>query len=239
MAGSKISNLPQISTGGVGGPALTDIIAEVQPPLNGVTYQSTLNQILTLFESVISIFPANGGTGVPSPTAHTIPIAEGSSNFNFLGPLTNGQLLIGSTAADPVAAAISAGVGITTSVGAGSITIGVSGGGLGWTEVTTTSQSMAFNNGYIVNNAGLVTLTLPVLSPVGSVISLIGKGAGGWSIAQNAGQIIHVGASPSTIGVGGSVSSANQYDSIRLVCTVANTAWTTEGTPKSAGLIIV
>lgn len=42
---------------------------------------------------------------------------------------TNGQILIGSTAADPVASTITAGSGITVTNGAGSITIAASGGG--------------------------------------------------------------------------------------------------------------
>lgn len=65
----------------------------------------------------------NGGTGVSNPTAHTFAIAEGSSAFNFLGPLTNGQILIGSTGADPIPATLTAGLNITITNNAGSITI--------------------------------------------------------------------------------------------------------------------
>ena len=46
---------------------------------------------------------------------------------------TNGQLLIGSTGANPVAATITAGSNITVTNGAGSITIAASGGGSGVT----------------------------------------------------------------------------------------------------------
>ena len=42
---------------------------------------------------------------------------------------TNGQLLIGSTGVNPVAATITAGSNITVTNGAGSITIAASGGG--------------------------------------------------------------------------------------------------------------
>lgn len=72
------------------------------------------------------IGPGSGGTGVANPTAHAIPIAEGSSNYNFIGPLTNGQLLIGSTGLDPVAAAPTSSDGsITITTGAG--TLGLTG----------------------------------------------------------------------------------------------------------------
>lgn len=177
--------------------------------------------------------PSAGGTGVANPTAHTLPVAEGSSNFNFLGPLTNGQLLIGSTGVDPVAATITAGANVSVSVGAGSITIAATGAAsFAWTQVSGTSQTMASNNGYIANNAGLVTLTLPASSAIGDELGIVGKGSGGWSIAQGAGQQIHIGNTASTVGAGGSVASSNQFDSVYLVCTVANTTWTCLGGPQ-------
>lgn len=115
----------------------------------------------------------------------------------------------------------------------------VSGSGVIWTEVTGTTQTMAVSSGYIANNAALVTLTLPSTSTVGSVIYINGKGAGGWSIAQAAGQSIHVGSAVSTTGVGGSVASTNRYDSVCLVCITANTEWAVQSAPQSSGLTIV
>src|SRR5690606_41586834 len=82
------------------------------------------------------------------------------------------------------------------------------------------------NNGYRANNAGLVTLTLPVTAAVGTVIRVAGKGAGGWLIAQNAGQTIHFGVVDTSTGAGGSLASTLQYDSVELLCTVADTEWT-------------
>jgi hypothetical protein len=71
----------------------------------------------------VPVSPANGGTGVANPPAHTLPVAEGAAPFNFLGPLTNGQLLIGSTGLDPVPAALTAGTNIAITNGAGSISV--------------------------------------------------------------------------------------------------------------------
>lgn len=176
--------------------------------------------------------PASGGTGVASPTAHTLPIAEGSSNFTFLGPLTNGQLLIGSTGNNPVPAVLTAGTNMSITNGAGSIILASTGSGsFSWTEVTGTSQAMTSFNGYIANNGSLVTLTLPTVSNVGDQISIAGLGAGGWSITYTTGQLIHVGNVASTITTG-SVSSNNRYDSMNLVCTVANTTWNVLGGPQ-------
>lgn len=99
-------------------------------------------------------------------------------------------------------------------------------GGVVWTEVTGTSQTAAVNNGYILNNAGLVTLTIPSTAAVGDVVEVAGKGAGGWRIAQNASQLINFGTSVTTTGTGGRLDSVNRYDSVRLLCTTANTTWT-------------
>lgn len=189
-----------------------------------------------LFGAVL-VSAIQGGTGVSNPTAHTLPVANGSSAFSFK-TLANGQLLIGSTGADPVAAGLTAGPGVSISNGAGSITISGTGSGIGWTEVTTTTQAMAADNGYVANNAGLVTLTLPATAAFGTAISVVGKGAGGWLIAQNASQVIQVGSVGSTAGVGGSVASSNRYDSIDLICTTANTVWTALGGPQGALTIV-
>ena len=108
-----------------------------------------------------------------------------------------------------------------------------------WYTITAASQVMTSNNGYAANNAGVVTLTLPVSSSPGDLLEIAGLGAGGWLIAQGAGQQIHIGSVASTLGAGGSVASTNQYDSLKLRCLVANTIWTTLGSPQSAGLTIV
>lgn len=90
-------------------------------------FSGTTGKIIADSGVAFPIPPASGGTGVASPTAHTIPIAEGSSNFNFIGPLTNGQLLIGSTGADPAAALPTNGTNISWTGGAGTLTANLTG----------------------------------------------------------------------------------------------------------------
>jgi hypothetical protein len=63
-------------------------------------------------------------------------------------------------------------------------------------------------------------------SAVGATISVIGLGAGGWRVAQNAGQLIHKSGTATTTGTGGHIDSGNRYDAVTLVCTVADTEWT-------------
>jgi len=159
-------------------------------------------------------------------TNHAPLIGAASNGITSLGPLTNGQLAIGSTGADPTAATLTAGSGVSISNGAGSITINALGGGLSWTVVTGTSQSMAVNNGYVANNAGLVTATLPATSAVGDVVAITGiNNATGWKIAQNAGNQIFFGTSSTTAGVGGSLASTATRDTVYLLCVTANATW--------------
>jgi hypothetical protein len=111
--------------------------------------------------------------------------------------------------------------------------------GFTWITVTSTSEQMTANNGYIASNGSLVSLPLPLTSEVGDEIKIVGQGAGGWKITQQAAQQIHVGDTASTLGAAGSVASVGQYDSIYLVCTVSSTIWTAVGGPQSAGLTIL
>jgi len=187
-----------------------------------ILYASSSNIVAGLATANSSVLITNS-TGVPSMS----------------GALANGQLIIGSTGATPVVANLTAGSGISISNTAGGITISGTGSGTGFTEVTGTTQAMVPDAGYVTNNAGVVTLTLPVTAAFGTAITVVGKGAGGWKIAQNASQLIHVGSAVTTTGVGGSLASTNQYDSIDLVCVTANTVWVAWGAPQSSGLTVV
>lgn len=169
----------------------------------------------------------HGGTATNSPAAYTLPVAEGASAFNFLGPLTNGQILIGSTGADPVAASISAGSGISVTPGAGTISIAATNTpGTTWTVIAA-DQSAVAANGYICNKAGLLTVTLPATSAAGDIVEVTGiNTATGWKVAQpNAGSQIFFGNMTTTLGVGGYLASTAIRDSLKLICVTANATW--------------
>ncbi len=181
---------------------------------------------------------ANAVTGLA--TANSSVLITNSTGVPAMsGALANGQFIIGSTGATPVVANLTAGPGVSIANGAGSITISGTGSGTGFTEVTGTSQAMVADAGYVSNNAGLVTFTLPVTAAFGTSQTVVGLGAGGWKINQNSGQNIQVGNQTTTVGVGGSLASANRYDSIDLLCVVANTTWVAWGAPQSSGLTFV
>jgi len=108
------------------------------------------------------------------------------------------------------------GAGSTVTIDGSSIT------DFDWNVETGTSAAMSVNNGYIGNNAGTVTFTLPDTAAVGDMIRVTGL-QGAWVIAQNAGDTIHFGDQDTTTGAGGSLASTDSRDAVELVCVVANT----------------
>jgi hypothetical protein len=160
-------------------------------------------------------------------TQHNVLIGGASNAITSLA-LTNGQLAIGNTGNDPSAATLTAGAGVGIANAAGSITISASGGGFTWTDVSGTSQAMSVANGYIADNAGLVTFTLPTTAAIGDTVIIVGKGAGGWKVTYTTSQQIIIGSSASTATTG-NIASTNQYDSVTLTCITANNVFSARG----------
>ncbi len=177
------------------------------------------------FDIAAPVSVANGGTGATSLTAHGILIGEGTSAITPI-VLTAGQVLIGTTASDPAAATLTAGTGISISSVSGSITITNTATGEAWTDVTAATQTIATGNGYTASNAGSVAFTLPATAVYGSIFEITtGTTSGGWNIVQLAGQSIQFGDVVTTTGITGSLASTQKGDSIRVLCTVANTTF--------------
>lgn len=114
---------------------------------------------------------------------------------------------------------------ITTSGAGNTITIAISGSGLTWSTISA-SQALATNNGYIcISPGGALALSLPAASSRGDVIEITLDGATSFAITQGAGQSIRIGNLTTTAGVGGSLTTTMQGDSIYLVCQTANLKW--------------
>ena len=74
---------------------------------------------------------ASGGTGAQSLTDGGVLLGSGTGAITALGQATNGQLVVGSTGADPVLATLTGGSNITVTNTAGGISIAASGLGSG------------------------------------------------------------------------------------------------------------
>lgn len=197
----------------------------------GVTvYLDTAPIINSLNNSAISgtipaiRLPALTGDVTTTAATAATTIANNSVSYAKMQDISAASLLLGrgsdAGAGDPQEITIGSGLTMT-----GATLSASGGGGMTWTEVTGTSQTASVDSGYISNNVSLVTITLPATAVVGKIIKILGKGAGGWKLAQNASQLIRFGNQVTTTGTNGYLSSSNQYDNIEIICTTANTTW--------------
>jgi len=68
--------------------------------------------------------------------------------------------------------------------------------GLAWVDVASTATQAQPNTGYIAHSSSNVVVTLPLTPAIGDITRVSGLGSGGWTIAQNPGQLILVGVTP-------------------------------------------
>lgn len=166
-----------------------------------------------------------GTFSATSVTQFAVPVGGATSqSLTSLAVGSNGQVLVGSTGADPVFATLLGTGGITFTTGAGALTINSTAGGVNWVIITA-DQTAAINTSYICNKAGLLTLTMPGTAAVGSVIGVMNMNtAAGISIlSANPGQL-SIGNTNATANTG-TLNSIALGDALFLVCTVANTTW--------------
>lgn len=175
-------------------------MAFIQNAINNLLATTSLTGVLQAAQ-----FPALTGdiTTVSGALATTLATVNGN-----VGSFTNANITVNAK-------------GLITAASNGSSSFAP----LPQTVVSGTTQAAAVNNGYITNNASLVTVTLPSTASVGQLVQVSGQGAGGWKIAQNASQLIIFNSNVTTTGTGGSLSSSLTNDNILLMCTVTNTTW--------------
>jgi hypothetical protein len=222
MATINSINTPSLTNGqtwlgNTGHNPTSGLISSTAGTLTVTTGAGTLNMDVTAPLPV-----AYGGTGNTTFATDAIIITQGSGAFTTVGPLTNGQTLIGVTGGVPIASTLTAGTGIAITNGSGTITIAATGTNPTYT-VETSSFSLVANNGYITNGGSLVVATLPAAATVGQTFIVTNISASGWQIAQNAGQVIQIGDESTTSGVTGYLQSNNIGDTVTFICTVVNT----------------
>lgn len=217
VSGLATANSGVLVTNGSGVPSVSTTLP------SGLAMQTPASIVLT------------NGTGLPvtglSVGTNSAMIATNASGVaSALGPMADGEIIIGHTGDIPVRATLTAGANITITNGAGTITISAASvAGFSWEEVTGTTQAMVVNRGYVATNSAQVVLTLPATSVVGDRVAVQDSGLGGWKVAQNAGQRIRSNAASTTTGTSGYLESGQPFDVVYLLCTVANTEWAYNG----------
>jgi hypothetical protein len=192
----------------------------------GVVELATDAETIAGTDSVRGVVPSGLAAKLGAQTANAIPYAAGpTAAMAYLGPLTDGQLIIGSTGAAPVAAQLIAGAGTTISAGPGTITISSTASGDNWTAISA-SQTLSPNNSYLcVAPGGALSLALPAVAAQFTRITVALEDATSFVITQGAGQQIRLGSQLTTAGAAGSLASTAQGDVVSLVCSVADTKW--------------
>lgn len=201
--------------------------ANVAPAWSTSTWPATttINQIL--YSSA-----ANTVTGLATVnSAAMVTTAAGVPEFLAL---TDGQVIIGSSAGAPAAATITPGTGVTVTNGHNSITISSTAPDTNVVDQTSTPVTMAANTTYIADDASLITFDMPAVAAQGAIFQIVGKGAGGWLVQMNTGQVANLNSTPTSSA--GSLASTNQWNCIKIMCVTANTTFTVM---ESSGVITV
>jgi len=158
---------------------------------------------------------ASGGTGVSTLTDGGLVLGSGTGAVTSLGQATNGQLVVGSTGADPVLATLTGGSNITITNTAGAISIAATGLGSGTVQ---TVSATGTENGLTLTSDG---------DTVDPVITLGGALTG---VANS--QLVNddVSFGGVTVALGGAdatpafdLSDATNYPTSALVGTITNT----------------
>lgn len=162
-------------------------------------------------------------------TQNSLSYFGASGLVTEIGPLTNGQLIIGSSGSVPVASNLTAGAGISIANGAGSVTIAATGSGFAWAD-----QSGAFN---ATSDAGFFitatsTATLPASPTNGDTIEFIVNTTDVLTIQASGTQIIRIGNAASSAGGTAVSSGVTNGDSLALIYRSTNDTWLCLSAPQ-------
>lgn len=194
----------------------------LSPIAGNITIVGTANQISfagagsTLTASLI-------GPYTPATyTAHGVLVGEGTGSIVATTPATNGQVLLGSTGADPAFGTITTTTGLAFTTGAASLALNVLHGGYN-VNAASAGVPLVAQNSYTVTAAGATSFSLPATAAVGDTIELASAlgNTGGWIITQGAGQEIWSGTLHTTNGATGTLAGAI-HTTVTLMCTIAN-----------------
>ncbi len=169
-------------------------------------------------------------------TAHGVLIGEGTGSIVATAAATNGQLLIGSTGADPAFGTLTTSTGVNFTSGAHSLAIDLKSGGYN-INAASTGGTLVAQNSYVVTQAAQTSFALPATAAVGDMFLIAGAQANtsGWIITQATGQEIWLNTNHTTSGATGTLAGAKST-SVVLMCTVANVEFIVVGGTGTTGL---
>lgn len=220
VLGAGSSPLTSVGPTATAGQILQSAGVASNPTFSTATYPSTTTVSQILYSSA-----TNTVTGLA--TANRAVLTTGATGIPVLTALaTDGQVIIGSTAGAPAAATLTAGTGISITNASNAITIAVTGAGFTWTDVTTATQILAVQNGYLTDRGAGVVYTLPASASIGDEIIIVGK-LGITTITPNANQQLLFSSASGTVGITGTAVGTNVGDCVTLVCITsgASTVW--------------
>jgi hypothetical protein len=99
----------------------------------------------------------------------------------------------------------------------------ISPSGLAWNVVTSTTQNISVNNGYIARSATSVDFTLPATASIGDIFEILYRSPNPGQLLQNASQTIIAGDQQTIVGSGGKIDSINNGEVLVIRCTNTNT----------------
>jgi hypothetical protein len=168
----------------------------------------------------LSGFNSTGGLWVlmTSPLGPVVTLSDTANTV--VSPKSTGNIQLRS---------LSPGLGITANPGNNSLdfTVTESAAWLLITEATPPPASLSTNTGYFLSTLGApvaMSFTLPATANLGDIIEVTLGGATSFTITQAAGQQITYGNKQTTAGIGGSLASTAQGDSLRMVAK-SSTVW--------------
>lgn len=224
---TSVGNATSIaSQTGTGTKFVVDTSPTLVTPVLGIATATTINKVTITAPATGSTLTIQDGFTLTANANATVSGTNTGDQNIFASVVVSGQTTVTANSTSTALTLVAGtNVTITTDNTAKSVTINATSAVFPFTDVTGTTQAAAVNNGYIADNAGLVTITLPTTAAIGDMIPIVGKGSGGWKVAQNASQLIHFGNQVTTTGTGGSLASVNQWDCVDLICVTANTTW--------------
>lgn len=219
LAGTATANQVLLS-GSSTTPAWSTATYPATTTINQLLYSSSANTIVGLTTANNGVLLTSAG-GVPSIGTATVPVGgTGGTSFTAYAVITGGTTSTGNL--QSVASVGTAGQ-VLTSNGAGALPTFQNVIGNAWIDQTSSPVTLVANSAYISDTVGLLTFNVPATVAQGVEFEIAGFGSGGWLVRFNTGQVGNLNSTATSSA--GSFASTSRYDTIKLLCVVANTTF--------------